>query len=189
MKREPQAEQTVGALLDRANDRARALARVIADRQRDRLIERDGHRDQAAAVGQPIGGKGNDHAREDAEQAEGSPQADERERARPCRQRIDDAPEQDRLGEQDDADDDVGDDEAAGEPPLRGEEAERAPVGRGDADAGGPGGWLAARFGNCLGGCGHDDARDFRGRRRGLARRSCHVSQANTPGMNHGVPL
>ncbi len=39
-----------------------------------------------------------------------------------------------------------------------------------------------------LGGCCHVVARDFR-RRRGFARRSWNVSQANTPGMNQGVPL
>ncbi len=87
-------------------------------------------------MGQPVSGDGDNDTGENAENADPGPQTDQRKRARPRRQGIDDAPEQDRLCEQDDADDDVGSDEAAGEPPLRGEQTQGPAIGRRDAYAG-----------------------------------------------------
>ena len=194
---EPETEQAVRALLDRADDGARALARMIADGQRDRLIEGRRHGNEAAPVRQPVGGQRDDHPCENAEKAERGPEPDEREGARALRECVDDAAEQNGLGKQNNADCDVGGDQAAGEPALRRQQAERPAIGRDDAHA-----WqscrrllsprLALHVVCRLDGLAHAGSRFGREvllLRYRCARRSWKVNHANTPGMNHGVPL
>ena len=94
---EPGAEQRVGAGHDGAHHGAGADLGVIADRQRDRALERAAHGGQPLAVREPVGHHGDDHAGQDAEQAEPRPLHDDRRRVAVLGQRIDDAAEQDLL--------------------------------------------------------------------------------------------
>ncbi len=105
---EPQPEQTVRALLDGTDHRPGPFAGVIAERQRDGLLEGSTQRDQPPPVSQPVGCNRHHHAGEDAKQAESGPHDDDREGSAAARQGIDHPAPEHRFGEQDEANRDVG---------------------------------------------------------------------------------
>ena len=72
------------------------------------MLEGLSQRGQPSAVGEPVGHHRHDHAGDDADEAEQSPQADDRKGALPQRQGVDDAREQHLLGDRHDAERDAG---------------------------------------------------------------------------------
>ena len=91
-------------------------------------LEGAGHRREPAAVGEAVGGGGDERAGEDAEEPEAGPEADDAEGAGPAGQRVDHAAEEDRLGELDDGEQDAGHGERDRERPLGGEQRDGAAV-------------------------------------------------------------
>jgi hypothetical protein len=72
---------------------------VVADRQDDRPVEGARHRRQPASMDETVRADGGGDTGQDAEQTERRPGADQRAGRLPRGQRVDDAPEQHRLGE------------------------------------------------------------------------------------------
>ena len=119
---EPEAEERVGAGEDGADDGAGAALGVPGDG----ALEGAGHRREPAAVGEAVGGGGDERAGKDAEEPEAGPEADQAEGAGPAGQRVDHAAEEDRLGELGDGEQDAGHDERDRERPLGGEQRDGA---------------------------------------------------------------
>jgi hypothetical protein len=127
-KRQPAPEQRIGAGENGAHDGPRALLRMVADRQDDGPFEGDAERRQPATVRQPVGDDGHRDAGDDAEQAQRRPQADDWQRTSPLRQRVDDAAEQDRLGQLYQGNGNTSQRHARGERALDGQQGERAHI-------------------------------------------------------------
>ncbi len=125
---EPQPPQRIGAGEHDLHQPAGMDAAVIAERQLQDVLEIVGHHRVAAAVRQPVGMQRDQRAADDGEQAEAHPAAEQRHQIGPDRnaapalgagQRVDDAAEQDRLGELRGGQRHVGDGQHPAEPGLR----------------------------------------------------------------------
>ncbi len=126
---EPDHEQGVGAGEHGAHDAARAGPGVVAERQGDRALEGGRHGGGAAAVGQAVGEQRHGDARRDPADAEHRPDADQLEHRAAIAQRVDHAAEQDGLGQLDQAQGDVGDDQHRHHAALVAQEAQGAAIG------------------------------------------------------------
>ena len=126
---EPEHEQRIGAGQHGAHDAAGAGAGVVAERQGDRALEAGREGGGAAAVGQAVGQQRHGDAGGDAADAEHGPEADQAEGGPPRPIASTTAAEQDRLGELDQADRDVGHDQHREHAALVAQQAERTAVG------------------------------------------------------------
>ena len=103
---EPGRRHAARALQHRLQHPAGMVGRVEGERQVEDVLEVVRHRRQPAAMGEPVGMEGDQHPGADREQPERHPEGDEAEQARGARapgghvgEAVDDAAEQNRLGE------------------------------------------------------------------------------------------
>ena len=111
------------------------VGRVEGQRQVEHVLEVASHRGEPVAVGEPVGVQGDEHARRDGEEAEADPGEDQRQHrahgiaaALEVRQVVDDPAHQQRFREGRHREHEVGRGEPDGQPPVRLQETQDAPV-------------------------------------------------------------
>jgi hypothetical protein len=135
---EPQPRHAVRALQHDLEDPARMGRRMEGERQLEHVLEIVRHGGEAAAVRQLVGMQRHDHPGDDGEEPETDPGKDQRHQPRHCdrlavralalRQDVDDATEQDGLGEGGDGQPDIGQGEKGPELQVGAELAENADI-------------------------------------------------------------